>query len=88
MAHVAGNEAVPNFAASRKPAAISTPTLTYASPWPTYALSWSHRLGDFRLAVGSFMENPRNKVQVVEISEDSASLTKTAEMDHLYPPTK
>lgn len=39
----------------------------YKAPWPLYALSWSKRIGsdaEYRLAIGSYVEEYRNKVQV------------------------
>ena len=39
---------------------------TYVAPWPVYSLASSNRAGPhaFRLAVGSFIEEYSNKVQV------------------------
>lgn len=37
---------------------------TYSAPWPVYGLGWSLRPSSFRFAVGSFIEEYRNKVQV------------------------
>ena len=35
----------------------------YKAPWPLYALGWSHRLENtFRLSIGSFIEEYRNKL--------------------------
>lgn len=38
----------------------------YKAPWPLYALSWSRRAEyTFRVAVGSYLEEYRNKVEVL-----------------------
>ena len=37
---------------------------TYNAPWPVYGLGWCLKPGAFRFAVGSFIEEYRNKVQV------------------------
>ncbi|KAJ2161641.1 hypothetical protein GGF46_001323 [Coemansia sp. RSA 552] len=43
----------------------------YISPYPVYSLAWSRRedpTGAFRMALSSFLEEPINKVQVVQLS--------------------
>lgn len=37
---------------------------TYNAPWPVYGLGWCLKPNTFRFAVGSFIEEYRNKVQV------------------------
>lgn len=37
---------------------------TYNAPWPVYGLGWSLKPNAFRFAVGSYVEEYRNKVQV------------------------
>ena len=40
---------------------------TYDAKWDIYALNWSNRAGDeyaFRFAIGSFIEEYRNKIKV------------------------
>lgn len=62
---------------------------TYEAPWNVFALAWSHRLEPhltFRLAIGSFIEDYNNKVQIVQRTE--GSFVKVAEVDHPYPCTK
>eukprot|EP00359_Climacostomum_virens_P010249 CAMPEP_0204915948 /NCGR_PEP_ID=MMETSP1397-20131031/13862_1 /ASSEMBLY_ACC=CAM_ASM_000891 /TAXON_ID=49980 /ORGANISM="Climacostomum Climacostomum virens, Strain Stock W-24" /LENGTH=296 /DNA_ID=CAMNT_0052088227 /DNA_START=73 /DNA_END=963 /DNA_ORIENTATION=+ len=41
-----------------------------------------------RLAIGSFIEDQNNRVEIVELRDDGASLQKVAAFDHHYPPTK
>jgi hypothetical protein len=42
----------------------------YKAPWPVYGLDWSKRPGEksFRLALGSFIEEFKNKVRLSELS--------------------
>ncbi|CAG8696779.1 1583_t:CDS:2 [Gigaspora margarita] len=72
----------------------------YKAPWPVYGLDWSKRPGDksFRLAIGSFIEENINKLQIITLSEfayddpyhrnPNVDLVKIAETDHRYPITK
>ena len=44
----------------------------YQAPWPLYAMGWSQTPRDsFRLALGSFIEEYSNKVQVVELDPET-----------------
>jgi len=39
---------------------------TYESAWNLYSLSFCHRpIREFRLAVGSFIEDTQNKVEII-----------------------
>jgi hypothetical protein len=61
----------------------------YEAPWNVYAMNWSVRPDKkFRLAVGSFIEEYSNKVQVIQLDEESGEFTKLCEIDHPYPSTK
>lgn len=61
----------------------------YDAPWPLYAMNWSVRPDKrFRLALGSFVEEYNNKVQIVSLDEDSAEFLPKATLDHPYPATK
>jgi len=61
----------------------------YEAPWPLYALNWSVRPDKrFRLALGSFVEEYNNKVQIVSLDEDSSEFVPKATLDHPYPATK
>lgn len=70
------------------------PAYRYSAPWPVYALAWSSHgsqssIGGARLALGSFVEEYRNMLQVVEVGgADSAAMTVVAEEKHSYPITK
>ena len=68
---------------------------TYKAPWTVFSMSWSKRQdpsSQFRLAIGSYVEQYSNCVTIVKKnpgSEDSnTSLYKAAEFDHPYPCTK
>ncbi|CAG8540938.1 13118_t:CDS:2 [Funneliformis caledonium] len=72
----------------------------YKAPWPVYGLDWSKRPGEkaFRLALGSFIEDSSNKLQIITLSElayddpylrpSNTDFVKIAETDHHYPITK
>ena len=50
---------------SEAQAAVRKQIYTYEAPWLIYAMNWSVRdSGRFRLALGSFIEEYSNKVQV------------------------
>ncbi|KAI9300273.1 WD40-repeat-containing domain protein [Cunninghamella echinulata] len=63
----------------------------YDAPWPVYALDWSKAPTEkegYRLAIGSFMEEHTNKLQVVTRT-DLASLDEIDRSRHdYYDPTK
>jgi hypothetical protein len=42
----------------------------------------------FRLALGSFVEEYNNKVQVVSLDEDTSEFSAKSTFDHPYPTTK
>lgn len=65
----------------------SKEVFTYTAPWPVFGLGCSHRSGpgyQFRFAVGSFIEEYSNKVQIIQVDEkeetdpNSATNTNTA----------
>jgi len=65
----------------------------YNAPWPLFAMGWSQgpaagRDSAFRLALGSFIEEYSNKVQVVALDPESGEFAATATIDHPYPCTK
>lgn len=41
-----------------------------------------------RLAVGSFVEEYNNKVQIVQLDEDNSEFIVRSQFDHPYPTTK
>eukprot|EP01105_Mastigella_eilhardi_P002557 TRINITY_DN1319_c0_g3_i1.p1 TRINITY_DN1319_c0_g3~~TRINITY_DN1319_c0_g3_i1.p1 ORF type:complete len:349 (+),score=97.67 TRINITY_DN1319_c0_g3_i1:46-1047(+) len=62
---------------------------TYTAPWLVYAMNWSVRPDKpFRLAIGSFVEDFTNKIQVVELHKQRDVFEASAEFDHPYPATK
>ncbi len=61
----------------------------YLAPWTVYAMNWSVRKDKrFRIAIGSFIEDYRNKVQVIQLDEDRGDFVMRASFEHPYPPTK
>ncbi|CAI8033872.1 DDB1- and CUL4-associated factor 7 [Geodia barretti] len=61
----------------------------YVAPWTVFALNWSMRMDKrWRLAIGSFIEDYTNKVQIVQLDEDRGELMHRATFDHPYPTTK
>ena len=49
----------------------------YEAPWSVYAMNWSVRPDKkFRLAVGSFLEEYSNKVQVIQLDEDAGEFNR------------
>lgn len=51
--------------------AVRKEIYTHTFPWPIYAMNWSVRADQrFRLAVGSFLEDYTNKIQVVQLNEE------------------
>eukprot|EP00771_Trimastix_marina_P001706 gnl/Trimastix_PCT/2797.p1 GENE.gnl/Trimastix_PCT/2797~~gnl/Trimastix_PCT/2797.p1 ORF type:complete len:334 (+),score=73.69 gnl/Trimastix_PCT/2797:50-1051(+) len=62
---------------------------TYNCPWLIYGMNWSLRADyPFRLAVGSFIEEYTNKVQIVQLNEEEGCFSTKATFDHPYPTTK
>lgn len=48
----------------------------YLAPWPLYSMNWSVRPDKrFRLALGSFIEEYNNKVQVISLDEDTSEFS-------------
>lgn len=62
---------------------------TYKAPWPIYGMNWSQKSNmPMRLAIGSFIEEYTNKVQVLELDQSAGKLEQIAQIDHPYPTTK
>uniref|UniRef100_A0AC35U8M7 WD_REPEATS_REGION domain-containing protein n=1 Tax=Rhabditophanes sp. KR3021 TaxID=114890 RepID=A0AC35U8M7_9BILA len=64
---------------------------TYQAPFYLYSSAFSFRPENtykFRLAVGSFNEEYNNKVQIVQLNEDTQKFYASATFDHPYPATK
>lgn len=61
----------------------------YEAPWPLYSMNWSVRPDKrFRLALGSFVEEYNNKVQIVSLDEETSEFSAKSTFDHPYPTTK
>jgi len=61
----------------------------HETPWPSYALACSATKNPtLRLAVGSCVEQESNRVQVIEVNEESKTFDLVAEAEHPFPPTK
>ncbi|CAM9355552.1 unnamed protein product [Chrysoparadoxa australica] len=71
---------------------------TYVAPWDIFSVAWSRRVEpqhQFRLAVGSFVEQYNNSVQIrlhpalpVPHAVHPNTHIQVGEFDHPYPPTK
>mgnify|MGYP002715621066 CR=1 FL=1 len=61
----------------------------YVAPWTVYSMNWSIRADTrFRIALGSFIEEYSNKVQIVALDEDSSDFIPKSTFEHPYPTTK
>nr|QTO65835.1 transparent testa glabra 1 [Aristolochia macrophylla] len=72
-----------------KPSASNV--FTHESPFPIYALAESSSSsGSPRLAIGSFLEEYTNKVDIVVFDEETQNFVSNPSLsfDHPYPPTK
>lgn len=62
---------------------------TYEAPWYIYGMNWSVRLDHpYRLAVGSFLEDYTNKVEIIQLNEETEQFESKGTFDHPYPTTK
>jgi len=62
---------------------------TYEAPWYIYGMNWSARLDHpYRLAIGSFLEDYTNKVEVLQLNEETELFECKGTFDHPYPTTK
>lgn len=61
----------------------------YSAPWLIYSMSWSCRRDQpFRLALGSFIEEYSNRVEIVQLNDRSNEFEAKHSIDHPYPATK
>ncbi|KAJ0968916.1 hypothetical protein J5N97_021793 [Dioscorea zingiberensis] len=75
----------------KNPSSQESNAFTYESPHPVYAMAFSSTPSSSpRLALGSFIEDPNNRVNVVLFDEDSHSFRPLPALsfDHPYPATK
>jgi WD repeat-containing protein 68 len=76
-------------ASSTNDAVDSKEIFTYQAPWPIYAAAWSSRPDKpFRLAIGSFLEDYTNRVEIVQLSRTTGQFESRRGFDHPYPATK
>lgn len=62
---------------------------TYQAPWLIYGMNWSVRSDKrFRLALGSFLEDYTNKVEIIQLNDETGTFQTKGSFDHPYPPTK
>ncbi|KAF9187253.1 ddb1 and cul4 associated factor 7 [Haplosporangium sp. Z 767] len=59
--------------------------LNYSAPWPVYGLDWSNQPTEreaLRLAVGSFIEDGSNKIQIITLPEFTTGMDGDEEFSH------
>jgi WD repeat-containing protein 68 len=62
---------------------------TYQAEWNIYGMGISEKPDScFRFALGSFIEDYANKIEIVQLDIDTGTFTKKAMVDHPYPSTK
>ncbi|XP_004303529.1 PREDICTED: WD repeat-containing protein LWD1-like [Fragaria vesca subsp. vesca] len=74
----------------QSPAEKKPGVYTYVSQWPIYSLAWSARHDKpSRLAIGSFIEDYSNKVELVQFNSSTSDFTTDNRLifDHPYAPT-
>eukprot|EP00056_Hartaetosiga_gracilis_P004921 m.79575 g.79575 ORF g.79575 m.79575 type:complete len:339 (-) comp11982_c1_seq1:68-1084(-) len=58
-------------------------------PWPTYSFGFSfNKETPFRVAVGSFVEEYSNKIQVLDLNSEKGEYEVHSTIEHPYPTTK
>ena len=63
--------------------------IEYNAPWMIYAMAWSSREDrPFRLAIGSFIEEYANKVEIIQLNDKTTEFESRGVFDHPYPATK
>ena len=62
---------------------------TYESDWTLYSINFSNKNEkEFRLSLGSFIEDTQNKIEIIKLNEDKGDFERCCVFDHEYPPTK
>ncbi|KAJ5073704.1 wd repeat containing protein [Anaeramoeba ignava] len=64
------------------------PTLTYHAPWQVYGLSWCEKPDTFTLAIGSYTEQLKNQMQIIDFNEENQQFSVVSTFEQFYPPTK
>jgi len=74
---------------NEKDESVKKEIYSYKAPWQIYGLSWSYRADKkYRIALGSFTEDYKNKVSIVQLDEKAGKFLEKGEFPHPYPPTK
>ena len=60
---------------------------TWTAPWPVYSVGVSNQ-APFTIAVGSFIEEYSNKIQVMQLDMESSDFKVRATLEHPYPATR
>nr|CDS26702.1 WD repeat containing protein 68 [Hymenolepis microstoma] len=61
----------------------------YEAPWNIFSLNWSLRQDKrFRLAIGSFIEEYNNRIQIITLDEEQGEFVAQQTFNHYYPATK
>ncbi len=64
-------------------------SLIYSSEDNWYSLGFSNNKQDkVRIALGTFMENQNNRIDILEINDYKTLITKKMSIEHSYPATK
>ena len=63
------------------------PVSTYTTSWPVYSLACAAQ-SPFRLALGSFREEPSNQLEVVQLNETYRRFETVATFQQVFPQTK
>ena len=79
-----------------EPSARKQEIYTHEAPWLIYGMNWSNRLDKpFRLALGSFIEEYNNKVEIVQLNDETQAFERIGDgtegagvFNHPYPTTK
>ena len=60
---------------------------TWQAPWPVYSVGLSSH-EPFTIAVGSFIEEYSNKIQVISLDAEKSDFVTRATLEHPYPATR
>lgn len=80
-----------NNTTTTRPTKTKREVYKYENDWLVSSIAWSYERSDsFELAVGSFLDEYCNKINIVRLSKDSCDeeLELITTFDHPYPPTK
>eukprot|EP00762_Andalucia_godoyi_P001653 ANDGO_07029.mRNA.1 DDB1- and CUL4-associated factor 7 homolog len=61
----------------------------YTAPWLVYGMAWSSRPDfPFRLAIGSFLEEYSNRVDIISLNDRTSEFERRFSFEHPYPATR